>query len=99
MGRLLTGYRRYIYEARALKRADGKSSTTIDKKVLEKERKTDYEITRLHRFRYRARYFSNSGIIGSKEFVSTNYRRFKHIFQSKHEKKPKPIKGLEGCIR
>jgi len=24
------------------------------------------------------------------------YRRFKHLFYSKHEKKPKPIKGLEG---
>jgi len=32
----------------------------------------------------------------SKEFVSTNYQRFKHLFYSKHEKKPKPIKGLEG---
>jgi hypothetical protein len=35
-------------------------------------------------------------IIGSKEFVSTNYQRFKHLFFSKHEKKPRPIKGLEG---
>jgi len=92
----LRRYRRYVYEAGALKRADGKSSTTIDKKVLEKERKTDFEITRLHRFKYRTRYFSDSGIIGSKEFVSNNYRRFKHLFYSKHEKKPKPIKGLDG---
>jgi len=45
---------------------------------------------------YRTRYFSDSGIIGSKKFVSTNYERFKHFFYSKHEKKPKPIKGLEG---
>jgi hypothetical protein len=42
------------------------------------------------------RYFSDSGIIGTNEFVSINYQRFKHIFQSKHEKKPKPIKGLDG---
>lgn len=92
----LRRYRRYVYEAGALKRADGKSSSTIDKKVIEKERKTDFEITRLQRFRYRTRYFSDSGIIGTKEFVSKNYQRFKHIFQSKHEKKPKPIKGLDG---
>jgi hypothetical protein len=45
---------------------------------------------------YRTRYFTDSGIIGSKEFVFTNYQRFKHLFYSKHEKKPKPIKGLEG---
>ena len=43
-----------------------------------------------------ARYYNRRHNIGSKEFVSTNYHRFKHLFNSKHEKKPKPIKGLEG---
>jgi putative transposase len=47
-------------------------------------------------FRYRTRYFSDSGIVGTKEFAAKNYKRFKDIFQSKHEKRPKPIKGLEG---
>jgi len=42
------------------------------------------------------RYFTDSGIIGSKEFVAENYQRFKHLFYSKHEKKPKPVKGLDG---
>jgi len=92
----LRSYRRYVYEAGGIKRADGSSSVTVDEKILEKERKTDFEISRLRRFRYRTRYFSDSGIIGTKEFVSTNYKRFKHIFQSKHEKKPNPIKGLDG---
>ena len=41
---------------------------------------------------------SDSGIIGSKECVSKNYQRFKQRFCSKHEKKPKPIKGLEIII-
>ena len=45
---------------------------------------------------YRTRYFTDSGIIGSKEFVSENYQRFKNIFSSKHDKKPKPIYGLDG---
>ena len=79
-----------------MKRADGRSSATVDEKILEKEHYTDFEISRLRRFKYRTRYFSDSGIIGTKEFVSINYKRFKHIFQSKHEKKPKPIKGLDG---
>jgi hypothetical protein len=65
----------------------------IDEKVVAKERKKKFEISR---FRYRTRYFTDSGIIGSKEFVSENYQRFKHLFYSKHEKKPKPIKGLDG---
>jgi putative transposase len=72
-----------------------KSSATVDEKILEKERKADFEISRLRRFRYRTRYFSDSGIIGTKEFVAKNYKRFKDVFQSKHEKKPKLIKGLD----
>jgi hypothetical protein len=54
----------------------------------------ELELRRSDRFWYRTRYFTDSGIIGSKEFVFTNYQRFKHLFYSKHEKKPKPIKGL-----
>ena len=41
-------------------------------------------------------FFTDSGIIGSKEFVSTHYQRFKHLFHSQNEKKHKPIKGLDG---
>ncbi len=65
-------------------------------KVLKKERNREFELSRTDRFRYRTRYFSDSGIIGLKEFVAGNYKQFKHLFYSKHEKKPKPIKGLEG---
>ena len=89
-------YRRYVYEAGSLDRPEKESAEVIEDKVLEKERSREFELSRSDRFRYRTRYFSDSGIIGSKEFVSTNYQRFKHLFYSKHEKKPKPIKGLEG---
>ena len=91
----LKHYRRWVYEAGGLKRVDGRSSASVDGKIFKKERKSDFEISRLCRFRYRTRYFSDSGIIGTKEFVTSNYKRFKHIFQSKNEKKPKPIKGLD----
>ena len=89
-------YRRYVYEAGALDRPDKMQARVIDPKVVAKERKKDFEISRISRFRYRTRYFTDSGIIGSKEFVSINYQRFKHLFHAKHEKKPKPIKGLDG---
>ena len=89
-------YRRYIYEAGAIDRLDKMQAGVIDPKVVAKERKKNFEISRISRFRYRTRYFTDSGIIGSKEFVAENYQRFKHLFYSKHEKKPKPIKGLEG---
>jgi hypothetical protein len=88
-------YRQYVYEAGAISHPDKMQAKVIDVKVAEKERKKDFEISRVNRFRYRTRYFTDSGIIGSKEFVAQNYQRFKHLFFSKHEKKPKLIKGLE----
>jgi len=89
-------YRRYVYEAGAISRPDKMQAKVIDEKVVAKERKKEFEISRIDRFRYRTRYFTDSGIIGSKEFVAEHYQRFKHLFYSKHEKKPKPIKGLAG---
>ena len=64
--------------------------------LLEKERNRGFELSRSDRFKYRTRYFTDSGIIGSKEFVTANYHKFKHLFYSKHEKNPKPIGGLDG---
>ncbi len=92
----LRSYRRYVYEAGSLNRPQKGSAKVIEYKVLEKERSREFELSRSDRFRYRTRYFTDSGIIGSKEFVAENYQRFKHLFYSKHEKKPKPITGLEG---
>ncbi len=89
-------YRRYVYEAGALSRPEKMQAKVIDDKVVANERKRDFKISRINRFRHRTRYFTDSGIIGSKEFVANNYHRFKHLFYSKHEKKPKPIKGLDG---
>ncbi|MDY7035388.1 MAG: transposase [Thermodesulfobacteriota bacterium] len=89
-------YRRYVYEAGAVKRQDKPGSNVIDEKVLNKERKKEFKITRIDRFRNKTRYFTDSGIIGTREFVHTHYRLFKDRFQSKHEKIPKPISGLTG---
>ena len=48
------------------------------------------------RFLHRTRYFADSGIIGTKSFVTRLYQRFKRYFVSKHEKQPKTIRGLDG---
>ncbi len=88
-------YRRYVYEAGAVDNPEKENAPVIDEKILAKERKKDFKITRVDRFQSRTRYFTDSGVIGSKEFVYQNYLLFKHLFQSK-EKKPKPIKGLKG---
>ena len=89
-------YRRYVYEAGAVSQPDKMQAKVIDDTVVAKERKKDFEISRVSRFRHRTRYFTDSAILGSKEFVAANYQRFKHLFFSKHEKRPRPIKRLEG---
>ena len=92
----LKRYRRYVYETGALNRPDKGQSRVIDTGIVEQERKKDFEISRADRFRYRTRYFTDSGIIGTREFVSENYRRFKDVFISKREKIPRPVGGLDG---
>ena len=92
----LRRYRRHVYEAGALDRSDKGQAKVIDSATLQKERNKNYKIKRIDRFRYRTRYFTDSGIIGTKEFVSESYKRFRELFMSKREKIPKPIVGLDG---
>jgi hypothetical protein len=66
-------YRRYVYEAGAINRPDKMQVKVIYDKVVAKERQKDFEISRISRFRHRTRYFTDSGIIGSKEFLTENY--------------------------
>ena len=82
-------YRRFVYE----KASKGHQ---IPEKTMNKERKREFTLSKINWFTHRTRYFTDSGIIGTQEFVSKNYRRFKHLFMSQKEKKPKPIKGLSG---
>ncbi len=92
------GYRRYVYETGAVDRSEKRVTGVIDNSVLDKERNNDFKLKRVRRFRYRTRYFTDSGIIGTKEFVSLNYRRFKDIFMSKREKIPRAVAGLDGVF-
>lgn len=89
-------YRKFVYEAGEISDSGKKPVKPLRKRVRDKKGKK--EITRSDRFRNLNRYFIDSGIIGSKEFVTVNYQRFKHLFRSKHEKKPKTIKGLSGIF-
>jgi len=89
-------YRRYRYHAGSMNRHEQNKIKVIDPRILKKEKRKDFKITQTSRLRYRTRYFTDSGIIGSKKFVDKHYQQFKHLFQSKHEKIPKPIQGLDG---
>ena len=79
----LRRYREYVYEKGSIS-------------GIERERSKGFEISRVDRFRYRTRYFTDSGIIGTKAFVYKYYQAFKDRFSSKHEKIPRVIKGLDG---
>jgi len=79
----LAYYRRFVYEKGGLIREA-------------EDRSKGLELNGADRFRYRTRYFTDSGIIGTKEFVSRFYQAFKGNFSSKHEKRPRLIQGLDG---
>jgi len=79
----LAHYRRLVYEKGGLV-----TEATDLKECL--------DLTSVDGFRYRTRYFTDSGIIGTKEFVSRVYQDFKGHFTSRHEKRPKPVQGLDG---
>jgi putative transposase len=76
-------FRRFVYEKGGLQGA-------------EKERKRDFEVGKVDRFLLRTRYFTDSGIIGTKGYVSNLYLAFKDQYGAKREKIPKRITGLEG---
>jgi hypothetical protein len=81
----LAYYRQFVHAKGGI-RKDGKARVRgIDLKAVE-------------RFRYRTRYFTDSGIIGTKGFVERIYQQFKGHFTSKHKKRPKVIHGLEGIF-
>ncbi len=54
------------------------------------------DLVALRRLRKQHRYFQDAGILGSREFVTKYYRRFKNYFTCKNEKIPQKIKGLDG---
>ena len=89
----LKKYREYLYHAGAIgKRGKAK----ISKKVLEEAASNDFELGRIRKLRYRSRYFTDSGIIGSKAFVLSTYELFKDRLYASRERVPKRVSGFDG---
>ena len=65
----IRNYRRYVFEAGSLNRPEKGSVKVIEDKLIAKERSRKFELSKTDRFRYRTRYFTDSGIIGSKDQV------------------------------
>ncbi|WP_300670301.1 transposase [Desulfoluna sp.] len=89
----LKKYREYLYHAGAVKK---RGKANISKEILEKASAEDFELDWTRRFRYRTRYFSDSGIIGSKAFVLSTYDVFKERLFESRERVPKRVTGLHG---
>ena len=89
-------YQQFVYEKGSLD--DGKGGATLSPEVVETEKAKGFQPTPQDRFRQRTRYFTDSGVIGSKAFVARQSQRFQECFQAKKEKKPIPIAGMEGCF-
>ena len=77
-------YREFVYETGAVDAGPVKcreaalpeagfnragKGAVIDQKVVNRERKRKYKVSRTERYLYRTRYFTDAGIIGSKELV------------------------------
>jgi REP element-mobilizing transposase RayT len=86
-------YRKFVYEVGSLPSEKG---ARISDAVLEEEERADFRLSGMNRFLYRTRYFTDSGVIGTKEFVARCACLFEGHFACRHPKKPRPISGLQG---
>ncbi|MDD4648614.1 MAG: hypothetical protein PHO79_01140 [Desulfoplanes sp.] len=90
---ILSKYREFVYETGALDTGKGKA---MDSALVQAERIKKYLLTRAERFKYRTRYFTDSGIIGSKAFVQEAFDGIKHLLGSKDERRFTPVAGVKG---
>jgi hypothetical protein len=89
----LRRYRQYVYEVGELETGHGAS---IAPEIAEKERGKSYTLTRKDRFLHRSRYFTDSAVIGSREFVLESFQRFRTSLNISKVRQPKRIAGLAG---
>ena len=90
----LAKYRTFVYEVGSLKTDKGKS---IDPKIVTNEIKKEFSPSCCDRFLSRTRYFTDSGIIGSREFVRQFWVRLK-LEDDNPDKQPVRVSGLAGMF-
>lgn len=91
----LAAYREFVYELGSLVSDKGKAMAQA---ILEKHRRKGFAISSLDRFKYRTRYFTDSGVIGSQAYVKEITTQFMDLFHYKKEKKPVPIRGMDAVF-
>ncbi len=87
-------YRRFIHGKGSLDA--GRLESLGAGKRKKNKQADDFEIGSIENYKYRSRYFTDIGILGTKSFIARHYQIFTHLFSSKHEKRPKTIQGMDG---
>jgi hypothetical protein len=92
---IIRKYRQFVYETGAVDTGKGKPMAP---EIVKKERTKNFELKRFELFCYRTRYFSDAGILGSKEFVREVFDQVKHLLKSKDERKFTSLAGAKGVF-
>jgi putative transposase len=90
----LSKYRNFVYDVGSLKTDNGKR---IDPQIVATEAEKQFSLTSTDRFLSRTRYFTDSGIIGSKEFVRQFWLQLK-AEEDNPDKQPVRVLGLAGMF-
>ncbi len=86
-------YREFVYETGLI---DAGKGAVIDEEIVNEERKRDYRLKKTEVFRYRCRYFTDAGVLGSKRFVQGVFDEIKGLLGVKRERKFVPVFKDEG---
>jgi len=86
-------YRRFLYEVGAVGQ-----KAVIPTVVATSGKRKKYQYSRIERFRLRTRWFTDSGIIGSKKFVASREKLFRELLKTKRQKIPRPISGISSVF-
>ncbi|SCY76008.1 REP element-mobilizing transposase RayT [Desulfoluna spongiiphila] len=89
----LTRYREYVYHAGAVEK---EGTAKIERGILEMEEKGGFRMGQVRRLGYRAKCFSDSGVIGSQGFVAGMLHYFKERIPNKRKRVPLEVSGFEG---
>jgi REP element-mobilizing transposase RayT len=77
-------YREFVYETGAIDTGKG---AVISEEIVKEERKKDFRLKKVELFRYRCRYFTDAGVLGTKRFVQEVFDEVKGLLGSKDERR------------
>ena len=86
-------YRKYLYE---VGRIEKRGAARIEAGIYNDAAACDFNISAMDRFGVRNRYFVDSGVIGSRVFVSTIFDEFRERCRWRAIRKPKRVTGVDG---